>query len=267
MKILTTALLSLAVGSTASATDLQLTVSPEVAKPGQIVTVTMTNTSATDTYTLPSPCLWKSVNAGGYNAVPVFNMFCGSFLSPVAPGQTISMAWDQTDDSGSQVGDGTYVFPVRIYDASFSTITMAPTVVVSSVTNPPALYGKGGAGSAGWAPILGSHGVPSVGNSAFHLSVYDALGAAPAMMLISAKAGETTVGWGTYLLDLSAPVISIALPLGGAGAGAGSLNIPAPLPNNPALIGQRAFTQVIVLDAGSAGNLAHTNGLEVILNS
>lgn len=248
--------------------QIDVTVSPANAAPGQTVTVTLKNNSS-QTYTLPTLCVFTSVHETGCGAPSVLSLFCGGSLVPVGPGQTKTQTWDQTDDFGGPVGPGTYAFKGFIYDPSFTKVNFCAQVEVSSCPTPPTHYGPASAGTGGVTPKLGHRGEPKVGNSLFELQLADVVGGANALFLLgAADPAGTPVGWGTFLLDGNLPVIaSPVVALGGTpgNAGEGFLTLLAPIPANNSLAGAAVSLQLVALDVQSVGALSHSSGFTITI--
>ena len=88
-------------------------VSPRIAAPGQWIQVTLTNDSS-ETINLPSSCVYEAVFAGEWCEDPlVYGPACLTVITPIAPGQSETMPWDQRDGNGQQLPSGTYSFSIR----------------------------------------------------------------------------------------------------------------------------------------------------------
>lgn len=99
-----------------------VTVSPRVAAPGQLVQVTLTNGSSQE-IDLTSSCCFQSVHPdAACSTAPVFTPFCLAVIVSIQPGQSYTTTWNQRDDSGFQVPDGSYSFTIRYWDAGFTTL-------------------------------------------------------------------------------------------------------------------------------------------------
>jgi len=261
------------VGATARgedpANDLIVSVSPQVALPGQTITVTLKNVSATDTYTLLSSCLFSSVHPNSCDTDPVAVFGCLQVLTPIAPGQSYSQPWDQKDDLGQQVPDGGYRFAISVVAPSGTKTDLCPLVQVGvSCTTPPDAYGSGGAGSGGAVPAISSAGgYPAIGSTGFQVWVTNGLGGAPAVMFIGFQPAALQANWGTFLIDPTSPMFQVPMILQGTpGApGTGLTALGLPLPNNPVLLGLEVYFQALIGDPGSAGGVAHTEGLHVAI--
>jgi hypothetical protein len=107
-------------------------VSPQVARPGEPILVTLTNNSA-ETITLPSSCTFAAVFSGdACGGGAVFAPACLAVLTPLAPDETSSMSWDQLDQGGQQVPAGLYSFEIRYFDGAFNAQTCCTDVMISS---------------------------------------------------------------------------------------------------------------------------------------
>lgn len=186
---------------------------------------------------------------------------------------------DNTNPSGTYQ----FVVPTGTYDVIFTPPYSAPFgsdeslgVLVTGNTTVNGLlpacpssisYGSGTPGTGGLVPAYAtSGGSARLGNPdyAFHLS--NGVGGGLAAVFVGFGAGSLPFKGGVILVDLGLPNLLIFLPLSGpAGlAGAGALTIPAPVPEDPALVGASVFTQFIVQDAGApVWPLAFSNGLQI----
>ncbi len=140
MKLLTSllvlALFSLPVAAKQNcAAHATVTVTPPVAAPGVPITVTITNTSATETITLPTLCVYQSIYVGttcsGQHATAVF---CAQAQRDLAPGESWIQVWDQKDACGAQVSPGDYSFDVKYADSGGAQYSCCPTVTILPVT-------------------------------------------------------------------------------------------------------------------------------------
>lgn len=249
--------------------DLEIQVVPQLALPGQVVKVTVINHSATDTYTLPSSCVFGSVHPKGCDSDPVAAFGCLTVITPIAPGQALSQTWDQRDSLGQQVPDGGYHFPVTVSDATGKKTDFCPFVQVGlSCSAPPNAYGAGGAGSGGKVPAISSAGgYPAVGSFLFDVYVTNGLGGAAAMFFVGFKPAALPASWGTFLIDptlpmLQAPVVLLGTP-GIAGEGYEHVNVP--IPNNSGLLGLELYFQALIADPGSKGGISHSEGLRAVI--
>ena len=143
----TIALFALALPTTAQVPcgipGVTVTVSPSIAAPGQVIFVTLTNNSS-QLINLPSSCTFQAVFAGPTcSGTSVFSPVCLSVITPIPPGTSDVMSWDQRDDSGVQVPDGDYAFWIRYYDASWSMTGCCPTVTIASDPGTPYCFGDG----------------------------------------------------------------------------------------------------------------------------
>ena len=258
MKLATALLAAAALAGTASA-QIDVSVTPANVTPGQTVTVKITNNSNA-TWTLPTLCVYRGVHETGMNGDQILNLFCGGSLVSVAPGQSKTQTWDQTDDIGNQVGSGTYAFRIEIFDPSFTLRKFSGQVNVANCATPPVHYGPSSAGTNGISPKIGYQDEPQVGTPNFELQFADGVGANSALFLIGvADATGTPVGWGTFLLDVNFPVLSSPV----FSFTNGRATLPAPIPGNASLIGGTAALQLVAFDANSSGGLSHSRGMTI----
>ena len=111
-----------------------VTVDPPVAAVGEPINITLTNNSGT-LIEIPSGCLWATVFPNdSCSGPPVLNLPCLPVITPIPSGTSLSMAWDQKDDSGQQVPPGTYSTTVGHF-TGFCCVTMT---IVGSVPVMPA---------------------------------------------------------------------------------------------------------------------------------
>jgi len=124
-------------------------------------------------------------------------------------------------------------------------------------------YGAGLAGSGGWTPALGAAGCPDLGAS-LTLQLQQGLGGASALLLIGLAPASVPKWGGTLLVT---PALIVPLVLGGASGtpGAGGVSLQATVPQQASLVGQSAWLQAVVLDAGAAFGKALSPGLELEL--
>lgn len=198
MKFFTTLLL-LAIPSLATAqtpcggiAGVDITITPANAAPGEAVLVEIANNS-NQVITLPTSCVFQSVNSGLACSSPVTSFFCLQVLTTINPGSTHVQAWDQKDDLAQQVPDGDYSFSVRYFDAGFATHTCCPGVTISS--EPGAAFcagvgcpcgnegvlGAGCANSTGGGALLGASGDATVGSDTVSLNVSGVPAAIPGL--------------------------------------------------------------------------------------
>lgn len=125
-----------------------VSVSPPIAAPGQVVSVTLTNNSS-QVIQLPSSCVFEAVHAGSAcSSVPVASFICLFVIIPIAPGQSYTGSWDQTDDNGAQVPSGTYSFFVRYWDAGFtSLVSCCPELTITNSCAAASALPRNGSGS------------------------------------------------------------------------------------------------------------------------
>lgn len=122
-------------------------------------------------------------------------------------------------------------------------------------------FGSAAAGSGGRVPRLLAHAPPFLGNRDFALGIGDALGGAPAFLLVGLERtrGGTNLA-GVPLHVVPGGALRLGLALAGQGPGAGFGTRALAVPAAPALIGRRAYVQGFVLDPGAAAGVAATRG-------
>lgn len=240
--------------STCGVPGVTATVVPQHAAPGQPVTVTIHNGSA-QTIQLPTSCVFQSVHAGSCTGPAVLGLLCLQVITPIAPGASRSMPWDQTDDNGQQVPNGTYGIDIRYYDAAFNAFSCCPTVTIGCgafVT-----YGTGCPDSSGRTPSLGGAGCLAAGGN-ISVTLSGGPAGAPAVLLSGLGRGAIPITPACALEIAPATGIAVPITLSAAGGFAANATLPASTPPG-------TFTlQLAAIDA-SAGPLVLTvsNGLEL----
>lgn len=120
-------------------------------------------------------------------------------------------------------------------------------------------FGGGCPGSLG-NPSIGSSGAPSVGNAAFAVTLENAPPGSLAALGIGIQP-LTLPLFGCSLEIL--PLLTFGLPVDPSGASA----LPFPVPNDPALLGQRLLSQWVVLDPSGPMGFTFTRGLASIIGA
>ncbi len=125
-------------------------------------------------------------------------------------------------------------------------------------------YGPSHAGTGGIAPTLQMTGSPQPGN-AITMSVAGTAGGATTVLV--AGSGEALTPLGSAVLLVASPSIAVwGVASGAVGtAGTGSMTVPFMIPNAAGLRRQRVSFQGFTLDVNSAGGLAATAGLTMII--
>ena len=168
----TIALLAPGLSATAQVTcgisGVTVTVTPQFAAPGQVISVALTNNSGQDIH-LPSSCTFQGVHAGaGCGGNAVFAPGCLAVITTVPTGTSSVMPWDQRDNSGQQVPDGVYSFAIHYYDSTWNQQSCCPTVTIASTPGTPYCFGDGtGTGCPCGNDNNGAEGGCDWGNPAF----------------------------------------------------------------------------------------------------
>lgn len=99
---------------------ISATVTPNPAPPGTPVNILVTDASGQG-LTFHSSCVVREVRAGTPTGPTVFTPSCLITIITLFPGQTIGDTWNQQDNAGVQVPDGTYWLKVRYTSAGTMT--------------------------------------------------------------------------------------------------------------------------------------------------
>lgn len=212
-----------------------VTVSPQLAQPGTPITVTLTNGS-NSLIQLPSSCTYSIVYAGqGCGSNPVFGPGCLAVITPIAPGQSHAMPWNQNDQNGVQVPDGEYSIEVRYWDANFTSLTSCCANVTIGGEPGTGYCFAGGAGvpcpcgnvagldagcenSSQQGARLSGSGNASVGNDSAVLSVSQCPPNTPGLFF-SGPASHPATMFGDGLRCVSGPVMRLGvIPTDAAGS-------------------------------------------------
>lgn len=117
---------------------------------------------------------------------------------------------------------------------------------------PPQLVGGAVPGSGGHLPGMVALEPPHVGNPSFTVGVQNALGAAPAVLVLGGRLG----GGGLPFARVDGASFRRIPALAGDGAGAGHGSFSIPIPDDPALVGETLEMQWWILDPGAANGIA-----------
>ncbi len=281
MKLALTLTLGAAVLAPASFADrgdlspekLVVTVSPEVVKPGQPVTVTLTNFDEAR-YLLPSGCLFSKVVAGDDGTGRTVRSFLCTMDMPILQArQSISKVWDALDDRGLAVPPGVYSFPIEVLTPEGRVLEKVGVVNVGMMVEeespacPVDYYGDCGPGAGGISPELFPLGDARIGDADFALHVQFGLGGAPGFLLVGAEGGQVPCSIGTLAIEPAAPWIAIPIVLRGdpGVVAGGNLDLFAPIPDDPDLAGLTVYLQVVAADRASVGGMSHSAGLALTL--
>jgi hypothetical protein len=160
---------------------VSVTLSPPTAALGQVIQVTVTNGSGQVIH-LPTPCAFHAIFANASCANPAaFTPFCQAVITPVPPGQSVTMPWDQKDNGGAQVPAGIYSVEVRYFDAAFNPFRCCVTGEISAAGK---VYCTAKVNACGTLPAIGFSGVPSAtAGSGFTVSTTNSKGTKCGLLL------------------------------------------------------------------------------------
>ncbi|MBL8766567.1 MAG: hypothetical protein JNL94_04325 [Planctomycetes bacterium] len=246
---------------------LDLTVSPAAPMVGDVITVTVTNnTGGVLWHTLGAPV--GGAFAGGCGGTWIWGPNVIDVPVPLPPGASASIVWDQTDIIfGEQVPPGRYGFSSGMSDDQHQFVGCCVEVTIHApCLTPPTNYGAASLGAGGFAPALAaSNGPAFFGNDAFALTVANLRGGAAGALVVGAAPGLLAAPWGTFLIDANLPFFVVPFTASGALGvpGAGGVAIPAPIPDDPALIGLVAYAQALIVDGAAQSGIAHSAGLTI----
>lgn len=128
-------------------------------------------------------------------------------------------------------------------------------------------YGTATTGSGGFRPELLSDTPPVLGSESFRIGIGNALGGAPAALLLGPRAPAGSYLGGIPLYVEAGAGSARVFVLGGAGPGQGGATFAAPLPSDPALVGTPIAAQWMVLDSAAAHGVAVSEAAEFTLFS
>ncbi|MEM7517953.1 MAG: hypothetical protein AAF368_13645 [Planctomycetota bacterium] len=146
---------------TSSIPGVDLVVSPSVAPVGQPISISLAN-NTNQTIQLPSSCVVRSIFPGGTcTGTAVFSPFCLQVITPIAPGQSLSQPWGQTDDFGAQLPPGMYSVEVQYFDMNFGSFVCCQSFQIGAGSTNSGCLGNGGDG-------LGCTDCPCGNNATFN---------------------------------------------------------------------------------------------------
>jgi hypothetical protein len=136
--------------------------SPQAAVPGEEIVVTLTN-NTNQNVTVPCGEIFRVVYAGPSCAGdPIYFAPCFTpFFVTLLPGQSLTQSWDQMNQLGQQVPEGTYSLRVQYVGGSITLECCVP-VTICSVSTSPVSYCTSGTSAAGCRAQLLGFGSPSV---------------------------------------------------------------------------------------------------------
>lgn len=132
----------------------------------------------------------------------------------------------------------------------------------------PGAYGAATAGSGNTSPRLIALEPPMLGNPNLTVALTDALGGAPAIIVLGvAPAPGTNLLGASLWVDPTGALLFAWGALAGTGPGGGHGSLMWSVPATASLAGTQLFAQGFVLDAGAPSGLAATRGSELTLFS
>jgi cytochrome c peroxidase len=115
----------------------------------------------------------------------------------------------------------------------------------------PIIVGTGTQGTGGNIPQAVAVEPPLVGNTSFSVGVWNALGGAPAVLVI-----DSNDPGATSIIPATGSFARLSLTLSGSGAGQGFGSASLLIPGNSSLVGQSFFGRWYIKDSAAAGGVA-----------
>ncbi|MFO0985457.1 MAG: M12 family metallo-peptidase [Planctomycetota bacterium] len=129
----------------------------------------------------------------------------------------------------------------------------------------PQHYGTATPGTAGIVPVISYSGRALVGSSDYKIVGTNLYGGQQGFLFTGFSRQTVLTDIGVWL-NVLPPWIVISLPIAGAPLpGAGTLEVPAPIPNDPALDGVHFMNFILGGDPGGPGGYAGTDGLDTTI--
>jgi hypothetical protein len=246
--------LPVAAQSPCGSPEITVTVSPPIAAPGEIVSVTLTNGSDR-VIVLPSSCTFVSVHSDLACTTWVATRSCLTINVEIGPGESCTEEWGQTDDDGQQVPDGTYTFGVWYSDGPNFVQCCAAGVTVTSECDSASALVRNGSGSN---PLtLASVNPPGLGES-WDTSL-DCTGHAPATAALvvhgSPRTGPLT-SFGEVLVG-GPRILRLVQPHAGS-----AVAFSQPVPADVTLCGLQVYSQG---SCSGAPGLQLSNALDLVV--
>lgn len=244
---------------------IDISVFPSAPVLGEPIQIIVTNLTANCTYVISDSCVYHKVfsgSCGGSAVLPFRQCAIGQVFIP--PGQSIVDVWNQKNGNGQQVPPGTYFFDVTIGEVGGQKHGFCPSVAIDSCPTPPLIYGTGSVGTGGFTPTWTVNVLPKPGGP-FSVTIDQAVGGAPSLFVLGAGSAQIPVDFGDFLIDPNLPVIYLPFSMSGASGvgGAGTVTFGFTVPNDTSLVGVTVYTQCLVQDFASTGNIATTAGLQI----
>lgn len=235
---------------------------PQKAPPGATITIQAQNLT-TCLLTLPTDCLVLNVRAGSPAGPVVFQYPCNAVQTDFPFGTGMSATWDQKDNNGVQVPDGTYYFEVTAVDQFGSTLHAAPAVEIDSCPEPEN-FGPASPGKWGLEPALfTAGGKPELGNADFRIVAVGGFGGAPYALILGFFPASVTGPFGTLLVDVAQPHLMLTGTLCCLPNTTSQLILPLPIPQDASLIALDLYSQILIGDPASTGGISHSPGLHI----
>jgi plastocyanin len=199
---------------------------------------------------------------------------------------TVTSGTGPSDPNSGVLFNGSLAGATTTYTRQFNTLgtfpyyctfhSFPPTVMNGTVHVLPAAsvtsVGTGCASSAGVA-VLGTNGLPKIGNATFGFTVSGGPAGAPAFLFLAASTGPP-VAVSPFcsafldLVSLNAFLQSGATPTGPQALSAsGTTTFTFGVPNVPALGGITGALQALILDGGAVGGFALSNAISVVVGA
>jgi hypothetical protein len=212
--------------------------------------------------------------AGGWNMVtqlPGANVVCGGAPSHVLIGGVC----DPALNSLVAAGGGKFRFYFDTVDSignAYRGWYVDNVVLEGASPGGTVVYGNGCAGSGGVIPVIGSTGLPQLGNLSFAVTLSSALPGTSAFLIIGVS-DQTWLGFslplnlGFVLAPACSLLASAEILIPTATSATGTASQVTPVPIVPSLVGASLFKQWGVIDPGAAGPLplAMSRGLKVTI--
>jgi hypothetical protein len=142
---------------------VSVSVAPQIATPGQPILVTLTNNSSQAIEVHCGGAMIRQVFASSScGGSPVFTAGCvAPAFATIQPGDTWLETWNQLDDDGNQVPEGTYSLDIRYTGGGLNFQCCVPVTICSTPSTPAVSYCTAGTSALGCRASLWSFGTLS----------------------------------------------------------------------------------------------------------